>query len=117
MHHEIAFHGHRLHAMPSGALYWPAQALLCVSDLHFGKSERLARRAGSLLPPYETRDTLTRLDADITATAARSGCTPRWLAITTVLLAIGVDNIRTMITSNWGGMGSTKANTRMPSAG
>ncbi len=60
-----------LQALPSGALYWPDQRLLCVSDLHFGKSERLARRGGMLLPPYETRATLDRLDADIVATAAR----------------------------------------------
>lgn len=35
--------------------------MLCVSDLHLGKSERHARRGGSALPPYETRDTLIRL--------------------------------------------------------
>ncbi len=58
-----------LHALPSGALHWPAQALLAVSDLHFGKSGRLARRGGTLLPPYDTRATLARLDADIAATA------------------------------------------------
>lgn len=61
----------QLCALPSGALFWPDQALLVVSDLHFGKSERLARRGGSLLPPYETRATLERLDADIETTAAR----------------------------------------------
>lgn len=59
-------------ARPSGALYWPARGLLCVSDLHFGKSDRLARRGGSLLPPYETRATLERLDAELEATGART---------------------------------------------
>ncbi|EEW24429.1 ligase-associated DNA damage response endonuclease PdeM [Rhodobacter ferrooxidans] len=63
--------GQALVALPSGALHWPAQGLLCVSDLHFGKSDRLARRGGALLPPYETRATLARLDADLEATAAR----------------------------------------------
>jgi len=58
-------------ALPSGALHWPAQNLLVVSDLHFGKAERLARRGGALLPPFETRETLSRLDADLNATAAR----------------------------------------------
>jgi len=58
-------------ALASGALYWPAQGLLCVSDLHLGKSERLARRGGTLLPPYETRETLTRLDDVLAATGAR----------------------------------------------
>ncbi len=60
-----------LQALPSGALYWPDQRLLCVSDLHFGKSERLARRGGALLPPYETRATLDRLDRDIETIGAR----------------------------------------------
>jgi DNA ligase-associated metallophosphoesterase len=58
-------------ALPSGALHWPQENLLIVSDLHLGKSERLARRGGALLPPYETRATLQKLDADIEATAAR----------------------------------------------
>lgn len=57
-----------LEALPSGALYWPEQRLLCVSDLHLGKSERIARRDGTMLPPYETTDTLTRLEAAIDAT-------------------------------------------------
>lgn len=63
--------GQPLLALASGALYWPAQGLLCVSDLHLGKSERLARRGGTLLPPYETRETLTRLDDVLAATGAR----------------------------------------------
>ena len=65
MHHAFTLADETLHALPSGALYWPAQSLLCVSDLHLGKSERLARRGGALLPPYETRETLSKLDADI----------------------------------------------------
>lgn len=52
-------------ALGSGALWWAERRLLCVSDLHLGKSERIARRGGSPLPPYETRDTLNRLTADI----------------------------------------------------
>lgn len=70
--YEFALATAQLCALPSGALYWPAQHLLCVSDLHFGKSERLARRGGALLPPYDTRDTLHRLEADIDTTAART---------------------------------------------
>lgn len=72
MGYEFGFHDLTLRALPSGGLYWPAKALLCVSDLHLGKSERLARRGGALLPPYETRDTLARLDADISATGAQA---------------------------------------------
>ncbi len=53
--------------LPSGALWWPRERLLCVSDLHLGKTERIARRGGTMLPPYETRDTLERLESDIAA--------------------------------------------------
>lgn len=68
--HALSFHGQMLQLLPSGALFLPERALLCVSDLHLGKSERLARRGGSLLPPYETRETLARLDAEIDRTGA-----------------------------------------------
>lgn len=60
-----------LTALPSGALYWAEQGVLVVSDLHLGKSERIARRSGVLLPPYEVTETLSRLDADIATTAPR----------------------------------------------
>ena len=63
------FAGETLAALPSGALHWPGKALLCVSDLHLGKSERMARRGGPALPPYEARETLDRLAVDIAATA------------------------------------------------
>jgi len=69
-HHSFTLAGETLHALPSGALYWPAQSLLCVSDLHFGKSERRVRRGGMVLPPYEVQDTLTRLQADLDKTDA-----------------------------------------------
>lgn len=63
--------GSILHACASGALWWPDQKLLCVSDLHLGKSARMARRGGALLPPYEGQETLTRLDADLARYAPR----------------------------------------------
>ena len=72
MHHALFFHGETLHLMSSGALFWPGRRLLAVSDLHFGKSERLARRGGSLLPPYETQATLEKLDRDLEYTRADS---------------------------------------------
>ena len=72
MQHALFFHGQTLHLLPSGALYWPARKTLTVSDLHLGKSERLARRGGSLLPPYETQATLEKLDRDLNATGAQS---------------------------------------------
>ncbi len=72
MHHALFFHGETLHLLPSGGLYWPARKTLTVSDLHLGKSERLARRGGSLLPPYETQATLEKLDRDLEATGAET---------------------------------------------
>jgi len=69
--HRFSFAASTFEALPSGGLFWPDHSLLTVADLHFGKSERLARRGGCLLPPYETRATLARLDADLDATRAR----------------------------------------------
>ena len=66
MHHALFFHGQTLHLLPSGALHWPARKTLTVSDLHLGKSERLARRGGALLPPYETRPRWKSLTATLT---------------------------------------------------
>jgi len=39
----ITFAQTELLASASGALFWPAQKMLVVSDLHLGKSERIAR--------------------------------------------------------------------------
>jgi uncharacterized protein len=69
---DLFLSGVALKALGSGGLFWPDRDLLCVSDLHLGKSERIARRGGIQLPPYETRDTLTRLAADLDATNART---------------------------------------------
>jgi len=67
----VNFAGEELHALADGALWWPAQSLLCVSDLHLCKSERMMRRWGVMLPPYETEDTLARLGAIIARCAPR----------------------------------------------
>lgn len=68
--YNFTLSGEKLTALGSGALYWPDRSLLCVSDLHLGKSERHARRGGPALPPYETQDTLSRLTADLQQTQA-----------------------------------------------
>jgi uncharacterized protein len=70
--YAFTFAAQPLVALPSGALHWPDHRLLIVSDLHLGKSERMARRGGTLLPPYETRETLTRLSGDLESTGAKS---------------------------------------------
>jgi DNA ligase-associated metallophosphoesterase len=48
----------------SGALFWDAERLLVVSDLHLEKGSSFATR-GVLLPPYDTVATLGRLGAVI----------------------------------------------------
>ena len=66
--HSFTFGEHHLTALPSGALWWADRRLLCVSDLHLCKSDRVARRAGQLLPPYETQETLAKLAQAIALT-------------------------------------------------
>ncbi|WP_072776719.1 ligase-associated DNA damage response endonuclease PdeM [Marivita hallyeonensis] len=66
------FQSETLHALPSGALFWPVRSLLVVSDLHLGKSARAARFGGAQLPPYETRETLDRLATDLDRTGAKT---------------------------------------------
>jgi uncharacterized protein len=44
----------------AGALFWPAEGLLAVADLHLEKGSFFAAR-GLLLPPYDTAATLARL--------------------------------------------------------
>ncbi len=68
--YHFTLQGAALTALATGALLWPAERLLVVSDLHFGKAGRIARRGGTLLPPYATQDTLLRLEADIERTGA-----------------------------------------------
>ena len=72
MNDTIPFCGEELKLRPTGALYWPAQRMLVVSDLHLGKSDRIARRGGVLLPPYETTETLTRLSDETEAMQPRT---------------------------------------------
>ena len=52
----------------SGALWLAADATLVVADLHFEKGSSFAAR-GQLLPPYDTRETLDRLEREIEALA------------------------------------------------
>lgn len=52
--------GERLMLDPMGALFWPAQRLLAVSDLHLEKGSSFARQ-GMLLPPWDTHNTLDKL--------------------------------------------------------
>lgn len=60
--YEWTFCGVRQVALAEGALWSPDARRLAVADLHLGKAGRIARREGRLTPPYETRETLARLD-------------------------------------------------------
>jgi DNA ligase-associated metallophosphoesterase len=54
--------------LPSGALWIEAERTLVCADLHLEKGSAYAAR-GQLLPPYDTRETLRRLLADVRAFA------------------------------------------------
>lgn len=57
---EVLVCGKVFSTHPSGALYWPDQKTLIVSDLHLEKGSAAAGN-GQLLPPYDTRSTLRTL--------------------------------------------------------
>ncbi|MDP1632595.1 MAG: ligase-associated DNA damage response endonuclease PdeM [Caulobacter sp.] len=63
----LAINGEAAVLRVSGALWLPAHRALIVADLHFEKGSAYAAR-GQLLPPYDTRETLTRLEREVAAT-------------------------------------------------
>jgi uncharacterized protein len=67
------FAGKVLHALPQGALFWPARRALVVADLHFEKASWFAK-LGQMLPPYDSMATL----ADLTALVAATAPTELW---------------------------------------
>ena len=56
----LALAGARLVLDPAGGLFWPAERMLVVADLHLEKGSSFAAR-GVPLPPYDTRSTLAVL--------------------------------------------------------
>jgi len=66
----IALAGVELVLRPSGALWIEAKGALVVADLHLEKGSYFAAR-GQMLPPYDTRETLFRLAAEVDALAPR----------------------------------------------
>lgn len=64
----ITINGEPAVLRPSGAMWLPDQRALIVADLHFEKGSAYAAR-GQLLPPYDTRETLSRLEREVAATA------------------------------------------------
>lgn len=63
---EVA--GAAVTARASGALFVEAERALIVADLHIEKGSAYASR-GQLLPPYDTAETLARLEAEVAALA------------------------------------------------
>lgn len=49
----------------SGAMWLERERTLVVADLHFEKGSSYAARFGQMLPPYDTRETLDRLDREL----------------------------------------------------
>ncbi len=67
---EFRVNGARLIGDMSGAVYWPAKGALIVADLHLEKASAYATR-GVALPPYDTAETLNRLEACLERFAPR----------------------------------------------
>ncbi|MHA1157260.1 MAG: ligase-associated DNA damage response endonuclease PdeM [Alphaproteobacteria bacterium] len=59
-----------LEAFCEGILWWADEGLLCVADLHLEKGSALARR-GQLVPPYDTAETLARLEQAVARLSPR----------------------------------------------
>jgi DNA ligase-associated metallophosphoesterase len=57
---------HEMRPLAAGALHWEAEDTLLVADLHLEKGAAFAA-LGMLLPPYDTRTTLERLNKVIRA--------------------------------------------------
>src|SRR5687768_15758495 len=58
----VSWHGLALQLDTDGALYWPEERLLVVADLHLEKGTSYASSAGRLLPPYDSAQTVARLE-------------------------------------------------------
>ena len=65
---RLALQGAEVTMRCSGALWLADQRTLVVADLHLEKGSSYAAR-GQLLPPYDTRETLRRLEAEVVALA------------------------------------------------
>ncbi|MGI9525335.1 MAG: ligase-associated DNA damage response endonuclease PdeM [Hyphomicrobiaceae bacterium] len=69
--HFIPICGQTFVADVSGALFWPNKRTLVIADLHLEKGSAFAAK-GQLLPPYDTRETLSRLTTVIDKFDART---------------------------------------------
>jgi hypothetical protein len=62
MARTFTFGGHSFEIAGDAALYWPAQKMLVVSDLHLEKASAFAL-GGQMLPPYDSLATLEQVAA------------------------------------------------------
>ncbi|MDE0112132.1 MAG: ligase-associated DNA damage response endonuclease PdeM [Albidovulum sp.] len=62
---RFKFLGEDFVAFGSGSLHWPERSLLAFADLHLGKSRRVAREGRALLPPFDDKETLDRMERDL----------------------------------------------------
>ena len=62
----MRLNGTRVVLRCSAALWLPRTKTLCAGDLHFEKGSSYAAR-GQMLPPYDTHETLSRLEAEVDA--------------------------------------------------
>lgn len=67
---DLRVAGARLRALTCGGLWWEDEGVLVVSDLHFEKASSYAAR-GQMLPPYDTRATLARVQRQVAALSPR----------------------------------------------
>ena len=66
----FSFAGDEFRLVQGRALFWPRENALLVADLHLEKSSFFAR-AGQMLPPYDSRETLERVALAVGETGAR----------------------------------------------
>ncbi len=59
----MILNGEVLMPHPSGAMWWPGERCVIFADLHFEKGSAAAARGGALLPPYDSRANLARMEA------------------------------------------------------
>jgi len=59
---RVEVNGEELVLDSSGALWWPRERMLVFADMHFEKGSFYAF-SGQMLPPYDTRTTLRRVNA------------------------------------------------------
>jgi DNA ligase-associated metallophosphoesterase len=58
----LSWHGIALQLDLEGALFWPEERLLVAADLHLEKGSSYASSAARLLPPYDSAQTVARLE-------------------------------------------------------